>query len=184
MTTLLRNRWLWIGIAWAGAVVLCIWNHHAIDSILSLQAQNQGLRSELTFQQQNARKLDRLRDEHSKLFLPAESAQLAVLFVKGLLADLASRLELKVAQMTIAPLQKGAETAALSLSFSGPFERILHFLTALQEHRFLQHGQVAIKLDPKGGDGTCDLSLRLRCRVQAPALDESRPNDPKAHSAL
>jgi hypothetical protein len=184
MKTLLKNRWLWVGALWAGALFLCIWNHQAIDSILSIQTQNQSLRSELTFQQQNARRLDRIQDEYSKLFLSAESLQLGVLSVKSMLGELASRLEVNMAQITIAPLQKGAETVALSLSFSGPLERILHYLATLDAHRYLQHKQVAVKLDPKSGDASCELALLLRCRVHAPAGNESMSNEPKGRAAL
>jgi hypothetical protein len=184
MKTLLKNRWLWVGTLWAGAVFLSIWNHQAIDSILSIQAQNLALRSELTFQQQNARKLERIQNEHSKMFLSAESLQLGTLYVKSMLSDLAFRLELNAAQVTIAPLQKGAETAALNLSFSGPLEGILHFLSTLNTHRFLQHKQLVIKLDPKNGDGSCEMATLVRFRVQPAALNEPIPNDSKARSAL
>jgi hypothetical protein len=184
MTTLLKNRWLWLGAFWAAAVFFCAWNHLVIDSILSLQVQNQVLRSELTFQQQNARKLERIRTEHSKLVLPAESVQLGVLSAKSILGELASRWGLNVGQLTIAPLQKGAEAVALNLSFSGPLEKIIHFLAALNTHRYLQHKQVAIKFDPKSGDGSCELSLQLRCRVQPPTPNESMPNEPRPRSAL
>ena len=184
MTTVLKNRWLWVGTLWAGAMFLSIWNHQAIDSILSIQAQNQALRSELTFQQQNARKLERIQDEHSRLFLSAESLQLGVLSVKSMLGDLASRFELNVAQMTIAPLQRGAETVSLNLSFSGPIERILHFLATLNAQRYLHHKQVGIQLDNKSGDGSCELSLLLRCRIHPPALNEPMPNETKVRSAL
>lgn len=184
MTTLLKNRWLWVGALWAGAVFLSIWNHQAIDAILSIQSQNLALRSELTFQQQNARKLERIQHEHSKLFLSAESLQMGTLYVKSMLGELASRLELNVAQMTIAPLQKGAEAVALNLSISGPLEGILHFLSTLNAHRFLQHKQVVIKLNPQNGDGSCEMALLVRCRIQPPTLTESMPNESKVRSAL
>jgi hypothetical protein len=151
---------------------------------LDLQSQNLVLRSELTFQQQNALKLERIQDEHSKLFLAAESVHLGVLSAKSILGELASKFELTITQMTIAPLQKGSETVALNLSFSGSLERLIHFLATLDAHRYLHHQHVAIKLDPKSGDGGCELSLLLRCRVHPAGLDESLSNEPKGHSAL
>jgi len=184
MIALLKNYWLWGGTIWAGAVFLCVWNHQAIDTILSIQAQNQMLRSEQTFQQQNIRKMERVQDEYSKLFLSSESIQLGVLSAKSLLGELASRCELNVAQMAITPLQRGAEAVSLNLSLSGPLERIIHFLAMLNAHRYLQSKQVAIRLDPVSGDGGCELSLLLRCRTQPAARNESMPNEPKVRSAL
>jgi hypothetical protein len=184
MSVLLKNRWLWVATLWAGALFLSFWNHQTIDAILSLHAQNQNLRRELMFQQQNARKLDRILEEHAKLFFPAESIQLGMLAVKGMLTELASRLELNLSQITLSPPQKEAETVLMSLSFSGPFERIIRFLTMLNAHRYLHQKQVGIKLDSKNGDGSCELSMALRFRIQQPALNESMPNEPVARSAL
>lgn len=184
MKAWLTNRWLWVSVSWAGALFLAFWNHQTIDAILSIQSQNQTLRRELMFQQQNARKLDRIEEEHAKLFLRAESVQLGVLAVKSILGELASRFELNLSQVTIAPPQKGTEAVLLNLSFSGPMERVTRFLAALDAHRYLRHKQVGIRLDSKSGEGSCELSMLLRCRIQPPVLNESRPNEPTARSAL
>ncbi len=184
MTALLKNRWLWTGVIWAGALFSAFWNHQAIDTILSIQAQNQALRRELIFQQQNARKLARIQEEHAKLFIAAESVQLGMLTAKSIIGELASRLELNMSQMTLAPPQKGSERLSLNLSFSGPIERIVHFLTALTPQRFLHQKQITLKFDPKKGTGTCELALLLRCRIHPDALNESKPNEPMARSAL
>lgn len=184
MIALLRNRWLWVGAVWTGALLMAFWNHQSIDTILSIQAQNQSLRKELMFQQQNARKLDRVQDEHAKLYFQAESIHLGMLAAKSFLGELASALELHVSQMTLSPPQKGAETAFLNLSFSGPLERIARFLATINAHRYLQPKQVGIRLDPKNGDGSCELSMVLRCRIQQPTLNEAKSNEPVARSAL
>jgi hypothetical protein len=184
MTARLKNWWLWVGTVWAGTLLMFLWNHATIETILALQAQNHDLRSELTFQQQNAPKLERIQNEHAKLFLAAESLQLGVLSAKALLGELASRSELNVGQLTSTPLQKGVEAAALNLTFSGPPERVLQFMAALNTHRYLQQKQLAVKFDPKSGEATCELSMQLRCRIQAPALNEPNPNAPNARAAL
>jgi hypothetical protein len=184
MTALLMNRWVWVAGLWTGALFLFFWNHHAIDRVLAIQAQNHGLRSELTFQQQAAPKLERIQNEHSKLFLTADSIQLGVLAVEGLLGELASRSGLNVGQLTSAPIQKGAEAVGLALSLSGPLEGMLPFMAALTAHRYLQPKQVVVKLDPKTGEGLCELSVLLRCRLQASGGKESPPTAPKARAAL
>jgi hypothetical protein len=184
MNALLKNRWLWVAAAWAGALFLSFWNHQTIDTILSMQAQNQALRRELIFQQQNARKLGRIREEHAKLYFPAESVQLGMLAVKSMLSELTSKLEIDLNQVSLSPPEKGMDTVLLNLSVSGSLERIARFLTALNAHRYLHQKQVGIKLDPKNGDGSCELSMALRCRIQQPGVNESRPNEPVARSAL
>ncbi len=184
MTALLKNRWLWVGAVWAGALLTAFWNHQSINTILSIQAQNQALRRELMFQQQNARKLDHVQKEHEKLFFQAESIQLGMLAVKSNLSELASELELHMSQITLPPPQKGAETVLLNLSFSGPLERILRFLSILNAHRYLHHKQVGIRIDPKNGDGNCEVSMVLRCRIQQSTPNDSKPNEPVARSAL
>jgi hypothetical protein len=185
MTALLKNRWLWVGVIWALSAAVTFWNHQKVDFILSLQAQNQNLHNELMFQQQNSRKLERILEENSKLFLNTESIQLGVLSVKSAFSDLAARLELNILQMAVVPIAKGAETVSLNLSFSGSFEGVMSFLSALSAYRYLQDKQVAIKVDSKSGESSCELSLALRCRVQ-PRPGESKPpvNEPKVHSAL
>lgn len=184
MTAHLKNWWLWVGTVWAGALLMFLWNHAAIESILALQAHNHNLRSELTFQQQNAPRLERIQNEHAKLFLAAESLQLGVLSAKDLLGELATRSGMNVGQLTSTPLQKGVEAAALNLTFSGPPERVLQFLSALNTHRYLQQKQLTIKFDPKSGEAAGDLSMQLRCRILAPALNEPNPNAPNSRAAL
>jgi hypothetical protein len=173
-----------MGALWAGALLGAFWNHQAIDAILSIQAQNQALRRELIFQQQNARRLARIQEEHAQLFISAESLQLGMLTAKSILSELASRLELAIRQITLATPQKGAETLSLSLSFSGSIEKIVHFLSSLAPHRFLHPKQITLKFDPKNGTGSCELSLLLRCRIHPAARNESPPNAPVARSAL
>jgi hypothetical protein len=183
MSALLKNRWVWTGIAWAVAVSFAISNHQKIDSILSVKEQNQNLHKELVFQEQNRRKLDRIQKEYAKLYFPTESVQLGVLSVKGLVSELASGFELTMVQMTLAPVQKGAETVSLNLSLAGTFEKIMSFLSAINAHRYLQDKQLVIKIDPKSGECSCDLSMNLRFRVQ-PQMDESGLHETKTHSTL
>jgi len=184
MMASLKNRWLWIGALWAGALLGAFWNHQTIDAILSIQAQNQALRRELIFQQQNARRLARIQEEHAQLYISTESLQLGMLTAKSILGEMASRLELALRQITLAPPQKGAETLSLSVSFSGSIEQTVHFLTALAAHRFLHPKHITLKLDPPSAAGSCELSLLLRCRIHSAAPNGSPPNESMAHSAL
>jgi hypothetical protein len=184
MIAMLKNRWLWVGAIWAGAVLTAVWNHQLVDSILSIQSQNQALRRELVFQQQNARKLDRIQEEHSKLFFSAESVQLGMLAVKSILGELAFRFDLNLAQLAVTPPQRGAETVSLNLSFSGALDRIIPFLAALNTHRHLLTKKISIKIDPKSADGSCELSMTLRCRVPSAAEIPSVPGESRMNSAL
>lgn len=184
MTARLKNCWLWVGALWAGVVLLFGWNHHTIDTIAAIQAQNLNLRSELLFQHQNATKLERIQNEVAKLFLASESLQLGVLSVKGQLTELAGRSGLNVGQMAGAPLQKGAETATLNLTLSGPLQGVLQFLAAVNAQRYLLPQQVAVRLDLKNGDARCELALLIRCRVQTPVTEEPTPGASNARAAL
>lgn len=183
MSALLKNRWLWVGVAWAFAVSITYWNHQKIDFILAVKRQNQNLYKELVFQEQNLRKLEHIQKEYSKLFLFTESVHLGVLSVKSVVSELAALFELNIGQMTIAPIQKGAETVSLNLSISGAFENVMNFLSAIDAHQYLQDKQVVIKIDSKSAECSCDLSMSLRCRVQ-PQPDESKLHEPQVHSTL
>jgi len=183
MSALLKNRWVWVGIAWAVAVSLTFWNHQKIDFILSVKAQNQNLHKELAFQEQNLRKLDRIQKEYSSLFFPTESVQLGVLSVKSVVSELASGFQLTIVQMTLAPIQKGSETVSLNVSLSGTFEKVMSFFSATSAYRYLQDKQVLIKVDPKSAECSCDVSMNLRFRVQ-PQTDESRLHETQFHSTL
>jgi len=155
----LKNLWVPVGLFWATVVVLTLWNFQKVDSILSAQAQARILQTELTFQRQNSHKLDRLCDDHSKLILPVDSIHLGVLYVKSVFSDLCNSFELSGTKMTVAPIQKESELILLNLAFTGSFEKIMNFLSALDDHRYLQDKQLVIKSDPVNGEAHCELSL-------------------------
>lgn len=183
MSSLLKNRWMWVGVAWAAAVSLTFWNHQQIDFIMSLKGQNQSLSKELVFQEQNLRKLDRVQKEHSRLFLSTESVQLGVLSARSVVSELASACELNIVQMTLTPIQKGAETVSLNMSLAGAFDKVMSFLSAMSAYRYLQDKQLIIKIDPKSAECSCDLSMNLKFRIQ-PQKDESRLHETQVHSTL
>jgi hypothetical protein len=183
MSALLKNRWMWVGIAWAVAVSLTFWNHQQIDFIMSLKGQNQDLSKELVFQEQNFRKLERVQKEHSRLFLSTESVQLGVLSARSVVSELASACELNMVQMTLASIQKGAETVSLNLTLVGAFEKMMNFFSAMRAHPYLQDKQVLIRIDPKTAECSCDLSMNLRFRVQ-PQTADSRPHEAQVRSTL
>jgi hypothetical protein len=177
----LKNLWVPVGLLWATVVVLTLWNFQKVDSILSAQAQARILQTELTFQRQNSHKLDRLCDDHSKLILPVDSIHLGVLYVKSVFSDLCNAFELSGTKMTVAPIQKESELILLNLAFTGSFEKIMNFLSSLDDHRYLQDKQLVIKSDPVNGEAHCELSLSLMCKVKAREVD---PVIRKRHSAL
>jgi hypothetical protein len=177
----LKNLWVPVGLVWATVVILTLWNFQKIDSILAAQAQARILQTEYTFQKQNSHKLDRVWDDHSKLILPVDSIHLGVLYVKSVFSDLCNALELSGMKMTVAPIQKESESILLNLAFTGSFETIMRFLSALDAHRYLQDRQLVIKSDPVKGETYCELSLSLRCKVKA---REVEPEIPKRNSAL
>jgi hypothetical protein len=177
----LKNLWVPVGLFWATVVVLTLCNFQKVDSILATQAQARIQQTELTFQRQNSHKLDRLWEDHSKLILPVDSIHLGVLYVKSIFSDLCNALELSGMKMTVAPIQKETESIQLNLAFTGSFEKIMNFLSALDDHRYLQDRQLAIKSDPINGEAQCELSLSLRCEVKA---REVEPVIRKRHSAL
>jgi hypothetical protein len=181
MKSWLKNLWLPIGLLWASVAVLTLWNFQKIDSILAAQAQARIQQSELTFQRQNAHKLNRLWNDHSRLILSVDSIQLGVLYVKSVFGDLCNTLELSDMKMTIAPIQKETELIQLNLALTGSFEKIMNFLSALDDHRYLQDRQLVIKSNSLNGETHCDLSLSLRCKVKA---REVEPVISKQHSAL
>jgi hypothetical protein len=177
----LKNLWVPVGLLWATVIVLTLWNFQKVDSILTAQAQARIMQTELTFQSQNSYKLQRLCDDHSKLILPVDSIHLGVLYVKSVFSDLCSALELSGMKMTVAPIQKESELILLNLAFTGPFEKIMNFLSALDDHLYLQDKQLVIKSDPVNGETHCELSLSLRCKVKARQVE---PVVRKRHSAL
>ena len=176
-----KNLWVPVGLLWAMVVVLTLWNFQKVDSILAAQAQARIQQTELTFQRQNSHKLERLGEDHSKLILPVDSIHLGVLYVKSVFSDLCNALELSGMKMTVAPIQKESEPVLLNLAFTGSFEKIMNFLSALDDYRYLQDKQLLIKPDPVNGETHCELSLSLRCKVKAREVD---PVIRKRHSAL
>ncbi len=167
MTSFAKNRWAWAGVIWLTAVAIAFWNHQKIDSILSVDTQNQALQQEIVFLQQHGRRLESIQQEYAKLFLPVESVQLGVLSAQSAICELAGALELASPQFTTAPIARGDETAGLNIALEGPLEKITLFLSGITRLQYLEEKHSTIKIELERNEAKCDLSMVIRCRLQS-----------------
>ncbi len=167
MNVRVKNRWGWVVILWAAALLIFFWDYHRVDFILALNSQNHALQHEEIFRQQHARRLERIQGEYAQLFLPADSVQLGVLTAQSFLLELTGELEIAPPQFSIPSEDGGEATTTMNISVEAPREKILLFLRGLHRFLFLDEKQITLKIDSRTGTALCEVTAAIRCRPHA-----------------
>jgi hypothetical protein len=172
--------WLPVGCLWALAAILTLWNFSRIDALRAARIRMEEERLEHAFLEQNARRIQQIRDEHLKLALAADSIQLGELHARKLIEELAAALHLAEMTLTAGAGRKEAGSVDFNLAFRGAPEPAMRFLLALDGIAFLQLKEVVLAAEAAAGQVAGELRLVLQCRVNAPVEAADPPPEPSA----
>jgi hypothetical protein len=168
-----KRKWFIVGLIWSIALTVTIWNHYKVDSIIATRINNEIARKEFVFHRQKELKLNQILNVHSKLHMTVESLQIGLLTVKGIFRDMVSMLNLKNMNMVTQRIPHTADSVPVNLSFRGPFEKAVVFLSILNGYACLPVHHVKINLDKKTGEVQVNLSMHFRFKLVA---DDIQPD--------
>ena len=168
-----KRKWFIVGLIWSIALIATIWNHHKVDAIIATRINNEIARNEFMFHRRKAFKLNQILNVHSKLHMTVESLQIGLLTVKKIFRDMVSMLDLKDMTMVTQSIPRETDSVPVNLSFRGPFEKAVIFLSILNGYACLPVHQVKINLDKENGEVQVNLSMHFRFKL---VVDNMQPN--------
>lgn len=172
MKSKLRTRWIMTGCIWMAALGLTWWNCAKIDTLAAARDINEQLRKELSFQRQNAKRLEQVTAAHEKLFLAVESVDLGMIAVRDRLYALAAAFDLRDLKMSTDMNRAMDGEIPCTLALSGPFENIVGFLSAVHPYAHLTVRSANIKVVANDRKVEVELALAVHYKIvvpQAPA---------------
>jgi len=149
MTSRMNQIWMAVVLIWLIAIGLTGWNLSSIDAVALTRDQNERLRKEMLFHRQYIGKLESVRQTADALFLPVDSVKLGFLAVQSRLLALSAVFGLENVTITRQAGQATYEQLPINISFEGPVEGSLQFLSSLREYPYLpvNHTQITVIAD-------------------------------------
>ncbi|MFZ1986772.1 MAG: hypothetical protein WAU91_20340 [Desulfatitalea sp.] len=176
MKSKLRNRWIMVGCIWWVALGLTWWNFAKIDALAAAREVNEELRKELSFQRQNAKRLEQVTAVHEKLFLTVESVDLGMIAVRNRLYTLAAAFDLRDLKMNTEMNQAADGQIPFTLALRGPFENVVGFLSAVHPYAYLTVRRASIKAVTGDREVEVELALAVHYKIVVPsALSNTLP---------
>jgi hypothetical protein len=172
MKSKLRTRWIIAGCVWLLALGLTWWNCAKIDTLAAAREVNEALRKELSFQRQNAKRLEQVTATHERLFLAVESVDLGMIAVRDRLQALAAAFDLRDLKMNTEMNQAMEGQISCTLALNGPFENVVGFLSAVHPYAHLTVHSATIKAETGSREVAVELALAIHYKIvvpQAPA---------------
>jgi hypothetical protein len=183
MKSKLQTRWIWVACVWVLALGLTWWNCAKIDTLAAAGDINEQLRKELSFQRQNAKRLEQVTAAHEKLFLAVESVDLGVIAVRDRLYALAAAFDLRDLKMSTDMNQALDGEIPCTLTLSGPFENIVGFLSAVHPYAHLTVRRANIKAVANDRKVEIELALAVHYKIMVPPAPTDTLQQVTSHGA-
>jgi hypothetical protein len=177
-------RWAVVCAIWVAILVVTFWNGVRIDAVAQARERNERMRQEILFLRQNARSLAQIHAAHERLFLTAESIDLAVVVARSRLGALAAAFGLKDAIMQADAGEAMDDRVPLRLTLRGPLGNAVEFLSALRNHPYVALRRAGLKSVEGEAAIEIQIDFDLRCRIAAPEADAHDIPEVDMHRAL
>jgi len=166
MTSRTNQFWMAVVLIWLIAIGLTGWNLSSIDAVALTRDQNERLRKEMLFHRQYSGKLESVRQTADALFLPVDSVKLGFLAVQSRLQALSAVFGLDNVVIKRQTGQAAQDQLPISVSFEGPFEGALQFLSSLREYPYLPINHTRISVIADRGVAAVEIDLYLLFRLK------------------
>jgi hypothetical protein len=144
-----NNRWLIVGLVWAGVLIINFLNVEKIDQIQKTREQTEILLRDQQFWNHNVKNISQILQRYSLLTQNVESVKLGLLQLENNLKASALSLGLKDVEFISQPEMAGEGIIPLKLFFKGTFKDASQWLDDLQkELPCLWIRNIKIALDP------------------------------------
>ena len=140
------KRWIIVGLIWAGAVVLTLWNVVQIEELRLAEKKREILRMDEQFWKYNLKNISIILEKSGSYYQPVAAANIGFLSVKNHLETLAAGYYLSDIRIGGHPDQSRDGLMPADISFKGRFLKAVLWLDALRKIPYIQVRTVKITL--------------------------------------
>jgi hypothetical protein len=158
-----KNRWIMVGLVWAGVLVIDFWNIEQIHQVREIRAQREIFLRDQQFWNNNGNNISQILQRYSSFTQSVESLKLGLLQLENNLKTSAVSLGLKEVKYISQTEMAGEGMVPIKLVFIGTFKAAGQWLDKLQKDLpcvYIQN--IKISLDPLAEQAKFQLSINYR----------------------
>jgi hypothetical protein len=158
-----KNRWIMVGLVWAGVLMIDFWNIQQIDQIREIRAQREIFLRDQQFWNNNAKNISQILHRYSSISQRVDSLKLGLLQLENNLKTSALSLGLKEVKYVSQTEMAGEGMVPIKLIFTGTFEAAGQWLDKLQKDLPCVYiRNIKVSLDPLAEQAKFQVSINYR----------------------
>ena len=158
-----KNRWIMVGLVWAGVLMIDLWNIEKIDQVREVRAQREIFLRDQQFWDNNVKNISQILQQYSSFTQSVESLKLGLLQLENNLMASALSLGLKEVKCITQTEIAGEGKVPIKLDFNGTFKAASQWLDELQKDLpcvYIQN--IKVSLDPLAEQAKFQISINYR----------------------
>jgi hypothetical protein len=169
MTDRINKRWIVVGIIWAVALTINVWNIREMHGIQEARERHVLLKMDEQFLQAHSQDISESRKKRKTFYHSAEALNLGLLTVENELGALVERYELAGVSVKSRPDQAQGGSVPILLSCRGSLKKVVQCLQTLRRDvAYMPVTQVKIDIGDSGALATCKIRLNYRFKIVGP----------------
>jgi hypothetical protein len=158
-----KNRWIMVGLVWAGVLMIDLWNIEKIDQIREIRTQREIFLRDQQFWNNNAKNISQILQRYSSFTQNVESLKLGLLQLENDLKAGALSLGLKEVKFISQMEMAGEGRVPIKLVFNGTFKAASQWLDTLQkDFPCVGIQNIKVSLDPLAEQAKFQVSINYR----------------------
>jgi hypothetical protein len=158
-----KNRWIMVGLVWAGVLMIDLWNIEKIDQIREIRTQREIFLRDQQFWNNNAKNISQILQRYSSFTQNVESLKLGLLQLENDLKAGALSLGLKEVKFISQTEMAGEGRVPIKLVFNGTFKAASQWLDTLQkDFPCVGIQNIKVSLDPLAEQAKFQVSINYR----------------------
>jgi hypothetical protein len=163
MRNAFKQRWIMVGLIWAGVISVHLWNSAEIDQIRTIRDQREIYLMDNRFWQDNADHIAQIMQQYASLTQSIDSLKLGLLNLENNLRARALSLGLEKVEFLNQPEMAQEGIMPVRVFFQGSFKDVLQWLDVLhKDFAYVQIRNVKIVLDPSATQAKFQVSMHYR----------------------
>jgi len=165
----MQNRWMVVGLIWAGVLCFLYWNGRLMTNIHRNQAHALYAKADKRFLDSNGPEIDQLIRKKEAFHHTVASLKLGLLMVEDQLNTLMARHALYDVKINMPPGQQENDSVPIHLTFKGSIDNTLQFLDTLQKKfSYFTVDKAALRMDKSQQEISFTILLTYRYKVASP----------------
>jgi hypothetical protein len=158
-----KNRWIMVGLVWAGVLMVDYWNIDQIDQIREIRTQREIFLRDRQFWQNNVNNISQILQRYSSFTQSVESLKLGLLQLENNLKASALSMGLKEVKYNSQTEMAGEGMVPIKLVFTGTFKAAGQWLDRLHKDLPCVYVRnIKVTLDPLAERAKFQVSINYR----------------------